>query len=82
MIWILYICPDFFGVVVAFHYFIFATNKYQNKEKPLKRQRRLGLDLDMWPQRKTVTKGLNFFGKEISIIVSGLHIHNRTNRPD
>ena len=32
-----------------FHILIFATNngKYQNKEKPLKRQRKLGLYSDM-----------------------------------
>ena len=34
-----------------FHILIFATNdgsgKYQNKEKPLKRQRKLGLDINM-----------------------------------
>ena len=46
-----------------FHILIFATNdgsgKYQNKEKPLKRQRKLGLDFGVvrsWLSYPTVMK--------------------------
>ena len=38
--------PSFSDVLVAFLYLIFATGKYQNMEKPLQHQRRLGLPID------------------------------------